>query len=93
MRRVLLRILSIGATVLLLAMVFGAGIVAGIVNSYSRNLPDISRMADYQPSRTTRVYARDGTLLASLYQREPHLGADYEDPADRTRRVRRDRGP
>ena len=62
------RALSIFATLLLLAMVFGAGIVAGIVNSYSRNLPDISRMADYQPSRSTHIYARDGTLLASLYK-------------------------
>jgi penicillin-binding protein 1A len=45
-----------------------AGIVAGIIYSYSRNLPDISRMADFQPSRSTRVYARDGELLASLYK-------------------------
>ncbi|MBV9103111.1 MAG: PBP1A family penicillin-binding protein, partial [Candidatus Eremiobacteraeota bacterium] len=56
-----------GATVLIL-VVFVAGIVGGIVASYSRALPDISRMADYQPSRTTRVYARDGTLLATLYR-------------------------
>lgn len=45
-----------------------AGIVAGIVASYSRNLPDINRMADYQPSRSTQVYARDGELLANLYR-------------------------
>ncbi len=45
-----------------------AGVVAGIVASYSRNLPDINRMADYQPSRATRVYARDGQLLADLYR-------------------------
>jgi penicillin-binding protein 1A len=44
------------------------GIVAGIVASYSRNLPDINRMADYQPSRSTRVYARNGMLLANLYR-------------------------
>jgi penicillin-binding protein 1A len=52
----------------LLTVLFAAGAVAGIVSSYSRNLPDISRMADYQPSRSTRVYARDGTLLAALYK-------------------------
>jgi penicillin-binding protein 1A len=51
----------------LLVVLFAAGAVAGIVASYSRNLPDISRMADYQPSRSTRVYARDGTPLATLY--------------------------
>jgi penicillin-binding protein 1A len=48
-------------------VLLGAGIVAGLVASYSRNLPDINRMADYQPSRSTRVIARDGSLLANLY--------------------------
>ena len=51
-----------------LLVLFAAGSVAGIVAAYSRNLPDISRMADYQPARSTRVYARDGTLLATLYK-------------------------
>ena len=53
---------------LLLVVLFVAGITGGIVAAYSRNLPDISRMADYQPSRTTRIYARDGQLLATLYR-------------------------
>lgn len=53
---------------LLLGVLFVAGLLAGIVASYSRNLPDISRMADYQPARATRIYARDGTLLASVYK-------------------------
>ena len=53
--------------VALFVVLFVAGVVAGIVASYSRNLPDINRMADYQPSRSTRVFARDGTLLANLY--------------------------
>jgi penicillin-binding protein 1A len=52
----------------LLVVLFAAGAVAGIVASYSRALPDISRMADFQPSRSTRVYARDGSLLAALYK-------------------------
>ncbi len=55
-----------------IAFVFGAllfaGVVAGLVASYSKNLPDLNRMADYQPSRSTRVFARDGTLLANLYK-------------------------
>ena len=45
-----------------------AGIVAGAIASYARVLPDISRMADYQPSRTTQIFARDGTLLANVYR-------------------------
>jgi penicillin-binding protein 1A len=50
-----------------LLLLFAVGIVAGIVYAYARHLPDISKMADFQPFRTTRVYARDGSLLASLY--------------------------
>jgi penicillin-binding protein 1A len=53
---------------LLLLLLFGAGTIAGIVAAYSRNLPDISRMADYQPASSTRIFARDGTLLASVYK-------------------------
>ena len=54
-------------TFVFLGVLFAAGTVAGIVYSYSRNLPDINRMADFQPSKSTRVYARDGELLATLY--------------------------
>jgi penicillin-binding protein 1A len=51
----------------LFGVLLGVGIVAGIVASYSRNLPDINRMADYQPSRSTRVFARNGQQIADLY--------------------------
>ncbi len=53
---------------LFLLVLFALGTVAGVVYSYSKNLPDINRMADFQPSRATRVYARNGELLASLYK-------------------------
>jgi penicillin-binding protein 1A len=53
---------------LLLVILFSAGIVGGVVAAYSRNLPDISRMADYQPASSTRIFARDGSLLASVYK-------------------------
>lgn len=62
------KFLRIAAITLLLIVLFVAGSVAGIVSAYSRNLPDISRMADYQPARSTRIYARDGSLLATLYK-------------------------
>lgn len=45
-----------------------AGIVAGVVASYSSHLPDINRMADFQPERSTQVFARDGQVLADLYR-------------------------
>ncbi len=53
---------------LLLLILFAAGTIAGMVAAYSRNLPDISRMADYQPASSTRIFARDGTPLASVYK-------------------------
>jgi penicillin-binding protein 1A len=52
----------------LLCVLFCAGLVGGIIAAYSRNLPDISRLADYQPESSTRIFARDGTLLASVYK-------------------------
>ncbi len=58
---------GIGVTGLLVVL-FAIGAVAGMVAAYARNLPDISRMADYQPASTTRIYARDGTQLASVYK-------------------------
>lgn len=52
----------------LLVVLFVAGLIGGMVAAYSRNLPDISRLADYQPESSTRIFARDGTLLASVYK-------------------------
>jgi penicillin-binding protein 1A len=52
----------------LMVVLFSIGAVAGIVTAYARNLPDISRMADYQPASSTRIFARDGTQLAAVYK-------------------------
>jgi penicillin-binding protein 1A len=53
---------------LLLLVLFSVGAIAGMITAYARNLPDISRMADYQPASSTRIFARDGALLASVYK-------------------------
>ncbi len=53
--------------ILLFSVLLVVGFFAGLIISFSRNLPDISRMADYQPASATRIYARDGSLLASVY--------------------------
>ena len=66
--RIVGRIVKTLAVLLLFAVLLFVGIVAGIVASYSRNLPDINRMADYQPSRSTRVFARNGLQLANLFR-------------------------
>ncbi|HEY6234657.1 MAG TPA: PBP1A family penicillin-binding protein [Candidatus Elarobacter sp.] len=66
--RIVGRIVKTLAVLVLFAVLLFVGVVAGIVASYSRNLPDINRMADYQPSRSTRVFARNGVQLANLYR-------------------------
>ena len=66
--RIVGRVLKTLAVLVLFGVLLFVGIVAGIVASYSRNLPDINRMADYQPSRSTRVFARNGMQLANLYR-------------------------
>jgi penicillin-binding protein 1A len=66
--RILGRIVKTLLVLLVFAVLLFAGVVAGLIASYSRNLPDINRMADFQPSRSTRVFARNGVPLASLYR-------------------------
>ncbi len=66
--RIVGRIVKTLAVLIVFAVLLFAGIVAGLVASYSRNLPDINRMADFQPSRSTRVFARNGMQLANLYR-------------------------
>ncbi len=66
--RIVWRIVKTLVVIAVFCVLLFVGVVAGIVASYSRNLPDINRMADYQPSRSTRVYARNGMLLANLYR-------------------------
>ena len=62
------RALRVFLVAVLFFILFAAGTIAGVIGSYSKNLPDINRMADYQPERSTRVYARDGTQIANLYR-------------------------
>jgi penicillin-binding protein 1A len=40
-----------------------------VIAVYGQNLPDISRLSDIEPAGTTRILARDGTLLARLYDK------------------------
>lgn len=65
--RIIGRFIRTVFTLAIVLVLCAAGVVAGIVNEYSHNLPDITKMADFQPSRSTQVYARDGSLLANLY--------------------------
>ena len=63
-------ILLVLTLVLLVGILAGVGTVVGLVSAYGQNLPNIDRLADVAPSTTTtRILARDGTLLARLYDK------------------------
>ncbi|MEM1401405.1 MAG: transglycosylase domain-containing protein, partial [Pseudomonadota bacterium] len=51
------------ASVLMFAIVGMAGVFVGL-KYFSRDLPDYSQLANYEPPITTRFYAGDGRLLA-----------------------------
>ena len=44
--------------------VLGVLIVLGALAYFSRDLPDYSQLADYEPPVTTRLYTGDGSLIA-----------------------------
>lgn len=44
------------------------GFGMALVSRYSQNLPDVERLRSYQPSETTRIYAADGSLIATLFK-------------------------
>jgi len=58
-----------GFAVMALAAI-GAAVAAGIVYGYSRDLPDVQQLADYQPAVVTRLYAGDGRLIAEYAKRK-----------------------
>jgi penicillin-binding protein 1A len=41
-----------------------------VVATFGRNLPSIDRLSDIEPAATTRILARDGTVLARLYDKD-----------------------
>ena len=54
-------------------VVVGGGLAAAVyIYSFTRDLPSVEALQDYQPPITTRVYAGDGTLLGE-YARERRI--------------------
>lgn len=46
----------------------GVSCVRAVLDHYRSELPDVSSLAYYEPSLTTRIYANDGTLIGTLYK-------------------------
>jgi penicillin-binding protein 1A len=56
------------AVVLVLLAAFGAGGVLAHLAVLSRDLPDLSGMADYKPPVTSKVFDANGNLVARFYE-------------------------
>ena len=67
-RRIRLGALIALAVIVVVALA-GGGIALGLIATYGQNLPDIGKLSDVEPAGTTRIFARDGTLLARLYDK------------------------
>ncbi|MBL8677752.1 MAG: PBP1A family penicillin-binding protein [Myxococcales bacterium] len=60
----LLRVFALALSVALL----GLGGIVGLFVYYGRDLPDVHNLrAQWRPPQTTRIFARDGTVLAELF--------------------------
>lgn len=64
--------------IILVSLVFvcglaGVGALAILFHWASRDLPNISRIADYNPMRATTILARDGSLLGTLAHEKRYL--------------------
>lgn len=51
---------------LVVAGAIGAGGVAGLFWYWGQDLPDIRTLQDYRPEQTTRIYAADGQVIATI---------------------------
>ncbi len=63
MTRFLAWIFSLGS----LGAIFGLGVFAAVVWHYGRDLPDHESLAKYEPSVISRVYDRDGRIVAEYF--------------------------
>ena len=62
--------LTIAAIAVAVLIVCAAVTAVVILDQYGRNLPNIDRLSDIEPAATTLVLARDGTVLARLYDKD-----------------------
>jgi len=44
------------------------GIAAAIVYNYSKDLPDVGKIAQFEPSESSHIYAADNSLIGVLYK-------------------------
>jgi penicillin-binding protein 1A len=59
----LARNIILGMTVLILS---GLIVLLGVIGYYSRKLPSLEKLIDYNPKLVTTIYSRDGEIIAEL---------------------------
>jgi penicillin-binding protein 1A len=79
-RRVVIRIARRAIVVGLFLLVAILGSLGGVLFAYGTDLPEISRLDDYQPNTITRLLARDGQAVAQ-FATERRVVVRYEDIA------------
>jgi penicillin-binding protein 1A len=85
-RRVVIRIARRAILVALFLLAAGLGSLSGVLFAYGNDLPEISRLDDYQPSTITRLLARDGQVVAQ-FATERRVVVKYEDIAPALRQA------
>ncbi|MBC5827211.1 MAG: PBP1A family penicillin-binding protein [Candidatus Eremiobacteraeota bacterium] len=64
------RIVASGLLAIAIVVVVGIAVAAiDVVGAYGRTLPAIDRLSDIEPTGPTILYARDGTVLARLFDK------------------------
>lgn len=70
---ILRKIFLVSAVTALVAGVCGGAAIALIFHWASRDLPNITRIADFNPPQATTILARDGSPLGSLYREKRYM--------------------
>ncbi|MBI3049577.1 MAG: PBP1A family penicillin-binding protein [Acidobacteria bacterium] len=79
-RRVLVRVARQAGFIALFLMAALLGTLSGVLFAYMDDLPQISALDSYQPSTITRLFARDGQVIAE-FAVERRVVVDYDDIA------------
>ena len=69
-------------TVITLGLVMAALTVGGIFYVYSRDLPDVAYLANYQPPTVTRIYSPQGTIIDEFAGEERRIYVPFDEIPD-----------
>jgi penicillin-binding protein 1A len=84
--RIVIRVARQAGIVALFLMAALLGTLSGVLFAYMDDLPQISALDSYQPSTITRLFARDGQVVAE-FAVERRVVVDYEDIAPALRQA------